>query len=489
VTESFRNLIGGDLVEASDRGEIASEDPSRGVPWATIPRSQSVDVHEAVGAARGAFDETWSRLDAKARAQHLRSVAETMRAHADELALTESRDTGRVLREVRGGHLPSCVEMFHYFAGAADKLHGDTVEVGRNSFNFTKREPLGVVGIIIPWNSPLSLISAKAGAALAAGNTVVVKPAEQAACSVLQWGALLEEAGLPPGVVNIVAGYGEEAGDALLRHPGVARVTFTGSTETGRFVAATAATTLKQVHLELGGKSPNIVFDDADVDAAVVGITSAGIFTGNAGQSCIAGSRILVQRGIADAFVERLRQAAGNVVIGDPLDDATTMGPLVSGEQLSRVQAFIDEAGDEDLELLCGGRSGPELFPESSPCRGGYFVEPTLFRVQSTGHRICKEEVFGPVATVMTFADEAEAVTLANDTTFGLAAGVWTRDLKRGHRMVRDIEAGNVWVNAYSRIHWALPFGGFRESGYGKDSGIESVLENTRLKTAWIELS
>ncbi len=294
---------------------------------------------------------------------HLRQVAEVIRAHGDELAEVESRETGRILREIKFGHVPACVEMFHYFAGAADKLHGDTVEVGRASFNFTKREPLGIVGVVIPWNSPLSLVSAKVGAALAAGNTVVVKPAEQAACSVLRWGELLDEAGLPPGVVNIVAGYGEEAGDALVRHPDVARVTFTGSTETGRAVATAAAATLKHVHLELGGKSPNIVFDDADVDAAIVGLTTAGVFTGNAGQSCIAGSRILVQSGIADEVIARLRQAADSVVLGDPFDPATSMGPLVSFEQLSRVTKFIDEARSGGLELLFGGRSGDDLFP------------------------------------------------------------------------------------------------------------------------------
>jgi len=483
---SFGNVIGGKRVAASDGGVIESVEPATGVPWASIPRSRTGDVGRAVSAARDAFPGWWG-LPALGRAAHLRSLAELVRSHAAELATIESRDVGRVARETAAGDLPACTEMLHFFAGMADKIHGDTVNVGPASFNFTRREPYGVVGIIVPWNAPLSIACAKVGAALAAGNTVVVKPAEEAGCSISYLAELIAESGFPDGVLNVVNGIGEEAGQALVRHPGVGRLTFTGSTDTARTITAQSAPTLKPLHFELGGKSPNIVFADADLEAAAVGVSTAAVYTGGAGQTCIAGSRILLHASIFDEMVERIRTHAASVVLGDPTDHATTMGPLVSEAQYRRVMGYLEE-GRHEGRLVFGGRGAPDLFPADSPYSRGWFVEPTLFAVDGNDHRICREEIFGPVAAAMPFETEEEAVALANDSSYGLAAGVWTSDLGRAHRMVRDLDAGSVWVNAYRRIHWGLPFGGFKESGYGKDSGLEGILENTRIKTAWIDL-
>lgn len=486
---TFLQVIDGAAGPAASGEWLDSVDPATGAVWARVPRSGAADVDAAVTAARAAFPAWWDQ-PALVRAAHLRAIAAAVDAHRDELAAIETRDNGRVASETRLGDLPACVEMFRYFAGAADKLGGDTVEVGPASANYTRREPHGVVAVVIPWNAPLSLMSAKVGAALAAGNTVVVKAAEQAACSVLRWATLLADAGLPPGVVNVVAGLGEEAGDALVTDPRVGRLTFTGSTDTARRIQARSAHLIRPAHFELGGKSANLVFADADLDAAAVGVSTAAVFTGGAGQTCVAGSRILVHTAVVDDLVERIRARAAAVVLGDPTDPATTMGPLVSAEQLDRVRGFVEGAPAEGAELVFGGRcGGAAVFGADSPFAGGSWVEPTLFRVSDHAPRICREEVFGPVAVLLTFTDDDEAVALANATDFGLAAGVWTRDLRRAHRMVRALDAGSVWVNAYRRIHWALPFGGFGDSGHGKDSGWESVLENTRIKTVWIDLA
>jgi aldehyde dehydrogenase (NAD+) len=484
---AFLQLIGGTSVPASGGGTLESVEPATGRVWATIPDATAEDVDRSVAEARTAFIE-WSALPAMVRGSHLRSVARMLRDHSAELAAIESRDNGRPLRETVSGDLPACAAMFDYFAGVCDKLTGDTVYIGSSSFNFTQREPIGVVGVIIPWNAPLSLLSAKVAAALAAGNTVVVKPAEQASCSVLHWASLLEATDLPLGVVNVVSGLGEVVGDALVRHPDVGRITFTGATETARLITAASARALKPLHFELGGKSPNIVFADADLDAAALGVSTQAVFTGGAGQTCIAGSRILVHESIIDELIESIALHARGVVLGDPLDQATTMGPIVDETQFDRVRGYL-ELGATEGEPVFGGRSGAELFPGGSPFAAGYFVEPTLFRVNGNDHRVCREEIFGPVAVVMPFATDDEAIALANDSNYGLAAGVWTTSLDRAHRMIRALQVGSVWVNTYRRIHWAMPFGGVKDSGYGRDSGVESVLENTRLKTAWIELS
>jgi aldehyde dehydrogenase (NAD+) len=486
--ERFRHLVGGELRDALDGRTIDSHDPSTGQVWATIPRGTAADVDAAVRAARAALPG-WKQVPPLARAALLRRYGDLLAARADDIALLECREMGRPLAELQAGDLPACAQMWHFHAGIVDKLHGDTVDVGPASFNFTRREPIGVIGIIIPWNSPISLFSAKVAAALAAGNCVVVKPAEQAAASCLVAAELFAEAGFPPGVVNVVSGLGEEAGAAMVEHPGIGRITFTGSTETARHIQAASAGTLKQLGFELGGKSPNIVFADADLDKAAAGVSTGGVFTGAAGQTCIAGSRILVQRSIHDDFVDRIVTHAKGIVLGDPTDPATTMGPIVSDVQFDRVRSYLSVAEKDGAQLATGGRTGAELFDLDSPLAGGYWVEPTLFTGCDNSMRVCREEIFGPVACVIPFDDDADALAIANDSSYGLACGVWTSDLTRAHRFIRDVESGNVWVNAYRRIHWALPFGGVKDSGYGRDSGVESVLENTQLKTAWIDLA
>jgi (Z)-2-((N-methylformamido)methylene)-5-hydroxybutyrolactone dehydrogenase len=488
LVRQFQNVIGEELRSAASGAVLDSVDPSTGRVWAGVPRSSERDVAEAVDAAGDGFDKRWRTLPALARARHLRRLAEMVGEHASELAEMEARDNGRIIADTATFDLPACVEMLHYFAGAADKIAGDTVEISPTSFNFTLRQPIGVVGLIVPWNAPLSITCAKMGAALAAGNTVVVKPAEQASCSVLRLGELALEAGLPPGVVNAVAGLGEEAGDALVRHPDVGRISFTGSTDTARVIASRSAPVLRPLHFELGGKSPNIVFADADLALASIGVSTMSIFTGNAGQTCIAGSRILAHESIADELVERIRAVTDAIVLGPPLDPATTMGPIVSSEQFDRVRSYLELGLTEDAELVFGGESGAQLFPPGSDLGGGYYVAPTLFRSAHNDLRICQEEIFGPVTVVIPFQDDDHALELANATRYGLAAGVWTTDLSRAHRFVRALRVGSVWVNTYRKIHWAVPFGGVKDSGFGRDSGWESVLENTQLKTAWVDL-
>jgi aldehyde dehydrogenase (NAD+) len=379
--------------------------------------------------------------------------------------------------------------MFHYWAGAADKLHGETVDISPASLNYIRREPIGVVGIVIPWNSPLSIFTAKVGAALAAGNTVVVKPAETASCSVLAVAQLFAKAGFPPGVVNVVAGLGTTAGDALAGHPDVGKITLTGSTATARAITRRSADAIKPLSFELGGKSANIVFADADLDAAAIGTTTMAVFTGAAGQSCIAGSRILVQSSIYDEMVSRISTIAKSIRVGDPLDKATGMGPIALDRQFDKVRSYIELGRSEGGEVLFGGRSGASLFDDGSPFAKGYFVEPTLFAGLSNQARTSREEIFGPVACIMPFDDEDEALAIANDSPYGLACGLWTNNLKRAHRMAACVDVGAVWVNTYRRMHWALPFGGTKDSGYGRDSGLESLEGYMKGKAVWIDLT
>ncbi|NUU22478.1 MAG: aldehyde dehydrogenase family protein [Streptomycetaceae bacterium] len=479
----FGNLIDGKILPAAGGGRLDSIAPSTGEVWARVPRSTGEDAEAAVAAARRAYP-AWSVLPPVRRAMYLRDVARIVAENAAELAEIEARDNGRIIRDVRGGDLPGVAYMWGAFAGECDAaVRGMSTQIGPTTLGLTRREPWGVVLGIIPWNAPLPTLTAKAGAALAAGNTVVIKPAEQASASSLRLAELVAEA-LPPGVLNIVAGLGEEVGDPLVRHPGVDRISLTGSTETGRVITRASADHLKPLALELGGKSPNIVFADADLDAAAVGVTTTAVFTGNAGQVCYAGTRILVQDTILDDFLGRMRGAVADVVLGDALDPATTMGPIVSAEQYERVTGYLDLAAAEGASLVFGGGRGAALFDGESPLRNGYFVEPTLFRVPDNKLRVCREEIFGPVAVVIPFHDEAEAVRIANDTAYGLAAGIWTQDLARAHRLTAALHAGFVWVNTYRRLGGGLPFAGMGDSGYGHDS----VLENTREKAVMIEL-
>ncbi|MGV9306793.1 aldehyde dehydrogenase family protein [Nonomuraea sp. NPDC003727] len=474
----YRNLIGGRLVSAADGRTLDSVNPATGEVWARIPASGKADADAAVAAARAALP-AWSAMPALGRAQYLRKVAAVFAEHAEELARIETRDNGRILRDTLHKDLPGMRFLWELAAGQVlDAVKGDTVILGPDSLGLTRREPYGVALAIIPWNSPVSTFSAKAAFALAAGNTVIVKPAEQASASVLRLGELLAEV-LPPGVLNLVSGMGEDVGEALVRHRGVNKISLTGSTQTG--IAITQAAGIKPLTFELGGKSPNIVFPDADLDAATQGVTVNSVFTGNAGQVCVAGSRILIHRDIWDEMLERIRATAAGIVLGDPLDLGTTMGPIVSAGQYERVASYLEIAEKEGAELVFGGTTGAEVVPGLP---GGYWVAPTLYTATDNALRVCQEEIFGPVAVALPFGSDEEALAIANDSVYGLAAGVWTRDLGRAHRFVRDLDSGAVWVNTFRQMPPGLPFGGVKDSGYGHDA----VLEYTREKAAIINL-
>ncbi|TDC11278.1 aldehyde dehydrogenase family protein [Nonomuraea longispora] len=474
----FRNLIGGELVAATRT--IDSVNPATGEVWARVPAGGAAEAQAAVTTATQAFP-SWSGRPAAARARVLRKVSEVFGRHAEELARLETRDNGRILRDTLKRDLPGMAYLWQLAAGQClDAVKGDTVILGPDTLGLTRREPYGVVVCIIPWNSPISTFSAKAAYALAAGNTVIVKPAEQAAASVLRLGELLADV-FPPGVLNIVSGLGEDVGDALVRHRGVGKVSLTGSTATGQAITRASADSLKPLTFELGGKSPNIVFPDADLDAAAKGVTVDSVYTGNAGQVCVAGSRILVHHSIWDEMLGRIQHICADLVLDDPLDLRTTMGPIVSAGQYERVTSYLELAAKEGAELVFGGRTGADVVPGLP---GGYWVEPTLYTTTDNSLRVCQEEVFGPVAVAIPFGSDEEALAIANDSPYGLAAGVWTRDLGRAHRFVRDLRSGTVWVNTFRQMPPGLPFGGVKDSGYGHDA----VLEFTREKAAIIQI-
>jgi len=474
-----RLLIGGEFVDGVEARTIEVFDPHDGSVLAEVAEAGTADVDRAVTAAGRAFDG-WQLTPAAERGRLLLRLADAIEAHADELALLETRDTGHPLRDTTGLDVPRTAATFRYFGGMADKHQGTVVPVERGFLNYVTREPLGVVGQIVPWNFPLMFTSWKMGPALAAGNTVVLKPAELTPMTALRVAELVTEVGFPPGVVNVVPGYGATAGQRLVEHPDVAKVSFTGSTAVGRSVVTGSAGNLKQVHLELGGKGANIVFPDADLPAAVGG-TAFGIFH-NQGQACIAASRLIVHRDVADEFLARLITLARSIRLGDPKDPATEMGPLTSPGHRDRVLSYIKVAVDDGGAVLTGGR--PPTAPELSR---GCYVEPTIVRAEPSD-RVAREEVFGPFMTVHRFETEEEALAIANGVDYGLGGGLWTRDLSRAHRIARELRAGMVWVNSYKRVNPGSPFGGVGSSGYGREMGFEAMREYTEARSVWINV-
>jgi len=485
-TDGIRNykmLVGGEWVDASSGKTFESVNPYTGRVWATAPEAGEEDVDRAVRAAREAFDEgPWGTMTGTERARLLRRLAELIADNAESIARVESTDNGKLLREM-GGQMNALPEWYYYFAGAADKIHGETIPSDKPNFLlYTRREPIGVVGAIVPWNSPVLLLTWKLAPALAAGCTVVAKPAEQTPASVLEFASLFEEAGFPPGVFNVITGDGPTTGRALVRHPGVDKVAFTGSTETGIVVMKDAADHLAKVSLELGGKSPNIVFDDADLEAANNGVI-AGIFAAT-GQTCMAGSRLFVQQKAHDELVGRLSQRAEAITLGDPFEAETEMGPVAFKEHLEKVQDAIRAGREEGAELVSGGNR-----PQEEGLKEGYFIEPTIFTQVNNDMGLARDEIFGPVLSVIPFEDEEELVRQANDTHFGLAAGIWTRDVQRAHRVAHALKAGTVWVNSYRTVSFNAPFGGYKMSGLGRENGVESIREYTQVRSVWVELS
>jgi acyl-CoA reductase-like NAD-dependent aldehyde dehydrogenase len=479
TTLRTRLFIGGQWVDGDDGAEIEVLDPHDGTTITRIAEARATDVDRAVDAAERAFP-AWAGTPAVERGRILLRVADLIESNAAELARLESADTGHPLRDSTRLDVPRTAATFRYFGGMADKHEGSVIPSERGFLNYLAHEPIGVVGQIVPWNFPLMFTSWKLGPALAAGNTVVMKPSELTPLSTLRVAELLQAAGLPDGVVNIVPGYGTTAGWAIVTHPRIRKVSFTGSTAVGRRVVEGSAGNLKRLQLELGGKGANIVFEDADLEQAVNG--SAFAIFHNQGQACIAGTRLLLHERIADRFLDDFLSVATNIRLGDPLDMATEMGPLTSSIHRDRVLAYVEVARGEGAEILCGGdgASDPDL-------AAGYYIRPTVVRARPSD-RVSREEVFGPFVVVTTFTDEDEALEIANSTEYGLGNGLWTRDLSRAHRVASRLQSGMVWVNAYKRVSPASPFGGVRGSGYGREMGFEVMHEYTQPKSVWVNV-
>lgn len=478
--QRYQLYINGQFVDPTSGKWFDTYNPFTGEVWGQIAEGSTADVDRAVSAAHAAFIQgPWPQLSATQRGALLRKLGDLVERDARKLAEAEVRDNGKLIAEM-AGQLNYVPQWFYYFGGLADKVQGAVIPLDKKGyFNFTRQEALGVVVAITPWNSPLLLTAWKIAPALAAGCTVVLKPSEFTSASTLEFVKLVEEAGFPPGVVNVITGFGKDVGTPLVEHPLVKKITFTGSDATGRAINQLAAKHFKHVSLELGGKSPNIVFADAKLDDAVNGAVS-GIFAAT-GQTCIAGSRLLLQESIHDAFIEKLTALARTARMGDPMRMETQVGPITTRQQYDKVLAYIDIAKKDGAELLMGG--APALRPE---CGNGWFIEPTIFSGVDNQMRIAQEEVFGPILSVIKFKDEDEAVAIANDSCYGLGSGIWTSDIGRAFRMSERIQAGTVWINTYRAVSFMSPFGGYKDSGLGRENGIDAIREYLQVKSVWI---
>jgi len=477
-TAPGRLYIGGQWVDAVATNTFTTVNPATEEPITQVAEGRAEDIDRAVKAARQAFEGPWARVSAADRGRMLWRVGDLIESRLAEIAEVETLDSGKTITESSRVDVPMAADCFRYFAGWATKIEGETVPVRAPCFGYTLREPLGVVGQIIPWNFPILLAAWKIAPALAAGNTIVLKPAEQTPLSALRLAEIAGEAGLPPGVLNVVTGFGPTAGAALVDHPGVDKIAFTGSTAVGQEIMRRAAGSLKRLTLELGGKSPNIVFADADLDQAVRG-ASNGIFY-NKGEVCTAGSRLFVEESLHDAFLDRLSALTARLQQGDPLDPKTRLGPQVSQAQMDRVLSYVDKGKGAGARLVMGGSRAPGK---------GYFVRPTIFDDVRNDMAIAREEIFGPVLSVLRFREVDEVVRAANDTPYGLAAAVWTKDIKKAHRAARLLRAGTVWINTYGLYDSAMPFGGYKMSGFGRELGHHGLMEYTQTKSVWVDLS
>ncbi|MCG3158009.1 MAG: NADP/NAD-dependent aldehyde dehydrogenase PuuC [bacterium] len=474
-------FINGQWQDAASGRTFPTINPATTEVIAHVAEGGAADIDRAVKAAVAALAGPWGKMEAAQRGRLIWKMGERILARAEELARLETLDNGKTITESSRIDVPYSADLYFYYAGAATKLEGHTIPVTGPYFNYTLREPLGVVGLIVPWNFPLLLASRKVAAALAAGNTVVLKPAAQTPLTALLLAEIGMEAGLPPGVLNVVPGHGATAGAALVKHPAVDGIALTGGTATGQQLMRDAAATVKKLHLELGGKSPNIVFADADLEAAAR-MALLGIFY-NKGEVCTAGSRLLVEKGIYDVFMEKLVERVQKLQPGDPLDPKTRLGPLVSEAQLANVKRYVEIGEREGARLRAGGQP-----PEPAPGKG-YFFQPTIFDNVAPNSTIAQEEIFGPVLAAMPFADGDELLKIANGTIYGLAAAIWTKDIKRAHRLARDLKAGTVWINTYNNYDAAMPYGGYKASGFGRESGMEAFEFYSQSKSVWVDLS
>jgi acyl-CoA reductase-like NAD-dependent aldehyde dehydrogenase len=468
--------IDGKYVAAQSGETITTDNPTTGKPLTTLARAKREDVDLAVQSARRAFEGPWSKMSSHDRTRILWKAGELILARGEYLSKLETIDAGKLLSNTANIDIPRTAETFFYFAGWATKFHGETIPVRGPFLNYTLREPLGVVAAIIPWNFPFLLAARKIAPALTVGNCVILKPPEEASLTCIELGKIFLEAGLPEGVLNVITGLGEEAGAALVEHPGVDKIAFTGGTSTGKIIMRAAANTLKKLSLELGGKSPNIIFADADVQHATQSALGAIFY--NQGQICTAGSRLLVEASVYDRVLEDVTNGAKKLTTGDPMELTTKMGPLVSSEHRDRVVNYIDKGVAEGAQKLSGGKQDKD----------GFFVEPVVFGGVSQEMTIAREEIFGPVLSVLRFETLEQAAKIADATEFGLAAGVWTRDIGKAHSLAAKLKAGTVWINTYNNFDAASPYGGYKQSGFGRENGEEVLREYSQSKSIWVSM-